>query len=71
MQTRPRLGFMFSAFGLEDGDRVYQRNERHRAMVNAINCIRILDYVFTPTNDLRGALTGAIGCSINLSDELN
>jgi hypothetical protein len=48
---------------MSDSDRMYQRNQRHRALVSLANCVTVTDFI--NTGNSRAASIKALGCSLN------
>ena len=65
------FGFMLGTFGfaMEAGDRVYQRNQKHRAKINFYNCLR-LDSAMSSQQDGRFSAAGILTCDAIRDKEL-
>ena len=47
-----------------------KETERREALEKYVLCSIVLDQLYTPTKNVQGALTGVVGCLINLTNEI-
>ena len=54
---------------VKSGGRIHNRNERHRAMVNAINCTRIIIEINRQSSNVENTAIGTAFCFLNNVEE--